>query len=343
VQNRGRRSKEFAEIPNLNPSGAGLRLARTKSQEPRANSRPRLCYPPTQEKLLPGFNGLRVLSFESRRAKEIAQLIANNGGVPIVAPSTREVPDKPHEDELKLIRGILGGNYDVVIFMTGVGARALLDAADTVAPRNEFLAALRRTRVVVRGAKPAGVMREFNVPVWINAPEPNTWREIVQAFDQNSVSVPLNGLRIAVQEHGEPSTQMYEALRERGAEVFPAHVYRWELPEDTGPLKDAIRSVCAGSVDVVMFTSSVQLAHAIKVAEEIGVQAEFIAGLGRTVVASIGPVASAALHKHGVAVDIEPSHPKMGFLVKEAAERSEDLLRAKTHAYWTSKKLRGGL
>ena len=93
---------------------------------------------------MPGFNGLRVLSFESRRAKEIAQLIANNGGVPIVAPSTREIPDVPHQDELKLIRGVLAGEYDVVVFMTGVGARALIDAAETVAPREEFLAALRR-------------------------------------------------------------------------------------------------------------------------------------------------------------------------------------------------------
>jgi len=280
---------------------------------------------------LPGFNGLRVLSFESRRAREIAHLIANHGGVPTVAPSTREVPDTPHEDELKLIRGVLDGGYDVVIFMTGVGARALLNAAESIAPRAEFVAALSRTRVVVRGVKPAGVMREFNVPVWLNAPEPNTWREIVQAFDQNSQFVPLNGLRIAVQEHSEPSTGMYEALRERGAEVFPAHVYRSELPEDTEPLKNAIRSVCDGKFDVVLFTASVQLAHAMRVAEEIGLQAEFINGLRRTVVASIGPVASAALRKHGVEVDIEPSHPKMGFLVKESAEKSGELLRTKTH------------
>ena len=178
---------------------------------------------------MPGFNGLRVLSFESRRAKEIAQLIANSGGVPIVAPSTLEILDAPHPDILKLVRGVLAGDYEVMIFMTGVGARALIDAAEIVAPRAEFLAALRRTRVLVRGPKPAAVMRGLNVPVWLNAAEPNTWREIVQAFDQNSQSVPLQGLRIAVQEHGEPSTQMYEALRERGATVFPAHVYRWEL------------------------------------------------------------------------------------------------------------------
>lgn len=278
---------------------------------------------------MPGFNGLRVLSFESRRAKEIAQLISTNGGIPIVAPSTREVPDVPHDDELQLIRGIVAGDYDVVIFMTGVGARAFIDAAATAAPREEFLSALRKTRVIVRGAKPAGVMREFGIPIWLNAPEPNTWREIVEILDQNADAVPLHGLRIGVQEHGAPSSEMYAALRERGASVFAAHVYRWELPEDTAPLMNAIHAVCADNVDVVMFTSSVQLNHALRVAAELHLEHEFVAGLNRAMVAAIGPVASAALREHGVAVDLEPSHPKMGFLVKEAAEKSAELVSSK--------------
>lgn len=275
---------------------------------------------------MPGFNGLRVLSFESRRAREIAQLITNNGGMPIIAPSTREVPEAPHDDELQLIRGIVAGDYDVVIFMTGVGARAFIDAASTIVAQEEFLSALRKTRVIVRGAKPAAVMREFAIPIWLTPPEPSTWREIVQVLDQNSKNLPLPDLRIAVQEHGAPSSEMYAALRERGASVFAAHVYRWELPEDTGPLKDAVRTVCAGNVDVVMFTSSVQLNHALKIAADLQLKPEFIAGLNRAVVASIGPVASAALRENGISVDFEPSHPKMGFLVKEAADKSTDLL-----------------
>ena len=276
-----------------------------------------------------GFNGLRVLSFESRRAKEIAQLIVNNGGVPTVAPSTREIPDGPHDEELKLIHGILAGEYGVMIFMTGVGARALIDAAAAVVPREEFLSALRKTRVVARGAKPAAVMRDFGIPVWLTPPEPNTWREIIQVLDQNSAAIPLRGLRIGVQEHGAPSSEMYEALRKRGASVFAAHVYRWELPEDTGPLTEAVRAVCAGDIDIVMFTSSVQLAHALKIATELSLRQEFIAGLNRVVIASIGPVASAALREQGITVDLEPSHPRMGFLVKECAETSAELLKTK--------------
>jgi uroporphyrinogen-III synthase len=277
-----------------------------------------------------GFNGLRVLSFESRRAKEIAQLIANNGGVPTVAPSTREVPSDPSPDELKLIHGLLQGEFDAIIFMTGVGARALVQAAEAVCLREDFFTALSRSRVVVRGPKPAAAMREFKVPVTLAVPEPNTWREIVKALDENPGKTPLAGQHIAVQEHGEPSPDLYAALRERGAEVFPVRVYRWELPEDIGPLKAAIRSLTQSEVDVVMFTSSVQFVHAVQVAAGMGLREQFIQALNRTIVASIGPIASATLRENGVSVDLEPSHPKMGFLVKEAAEKSAELARKKS-------------
>lgn len=283
-----------------------------------------------------GFNGLRVLSFESRRAKEVAQLISNNGGVPIVAPSTREVPCEPSGDELKLIHGLLRHQLDTIIFMTGVGARALAQAAEAVCSREEFLAALSRTGVVVRGPKPAAVMREFDVPVTLSVPEPNTWREIVKALEENPGKVPLRGRRIAVQEHGEPSPELYAALRERGAKVLPVRVYRWELPEDIAPLKDAIRALLENKVDVVMFTASVQFVHAARIAAEMGAAEQFTSALNRAVVASIGPVSSETLRDNGVAVDFEPSHPKMGFLVKEVAENTAELLRKKAEARATS-------
>ncbi len=272
-----------------------------------------------------GFNGKRVLSFESRRAEEIAKLIRNNGGEPIIAPSTREV-QTPNEGEQKLVRGILNHEFDAIIFMTGVGSRALAQAAESICTRDEFLSALRQTRVVVRGPKPAAAMREFNVPVTLAVPEPNTWREIVKALDDNAAKVPLTGKRIVVQEHGEPSPELYAALRDRGAEVVPVRVYRWELPEDTAPLQNAIRLLTENAVDVVLFTSSVQYVHAAQIAAEMGVSNEFAKALSEAVVASIGPTTSQTLRENGIRVDLEPSHPKMGFLVKEVAEKTASLI-----------------
>jgi uroporphyrinogen-III synthase len=268
-----------------------------------------------------GFNGLRVLSFESRRAQEISQLIRINGGIPIVAPSTREV-QIPGKDEKEIINAIIHDEFDWIIFMTGVGVRALIDAAAGISQREELLSALRRSRILVRGPKPSAAMREFGVPVALTVPEPNTWRELVRTLDENPDKIAVKRARIAVQEHGRPSLELYDALRQRGAEVVPVRVYCWELPEDTSALKSAVQKVSEKSIDVVLFTSSVQFVHALRIAQELDLTDTFLAGLQHAMVASIGPIASETLRENGVRVDLEPSHPRMGFLVKEAAEKS---------------------
>jgi uroporphyrinogen-III synthase len=271
------------------------------------------------------FGGLRVLSLESRRAKEMGQLISNNGGQPIIAPSTREVPEGPNEDELQFAADLQQDKFGVVIFLTGVGTRHLAQAIESVCPREQFVAALSRTKVVARGPKPVAVLREFGVPVTVAVPEPNTWRELVQALDQNSDKVPLRGQYVAVQEYGIPVPELYENLAKRGAKVFPVHVYKWEPPEDTAPLREAISALSRGEIDVVMFTSSIQVHHLFRFAEEMKLRDSLVQGLKGAVIASIGPMTSNTLVEFGIGVDMEPSHPKMGFLVKEAAEQSSTL------------------
>jgi len=275
------------------------------------------------------FSGLRVLSFESRRAKEMAQLIANNGGHAVVAPSTREVPEGPNEDELKFAAGLREGRFSVVIFLTGVGARHLAQAIESVCPREELVTALSRTKVVARGPKPVAVLREFGVPITLAVPEPNTWRELLQALDDNSSQIPLRGQQVAVQEYGVPNPHLYAGLKERGAEVFPVHVYKWEPPEDTGPLRSAITALTRGEIDVAMFTSSPQVHHLFQFADEMSLREPLVRGLNHTVVASIGPTTSSTLRDFGITIDLEPTHPKMGFLVKEAAEQSAAALAKK--------------
>jgi uroporphyrinogen-III synthase len=278
---------------------------------------------------LAGFNGLRVLSLESRRAREIGQLIINNGGQPTVAPSTREVASESNPVELKFAAGLLQDQFAVVIFLTGVGTRALVQAVEPVCSREQFVAALTRTAVVARGPKPVAVLRELGVPVTLTVPEPNTWREILQVLDQNAEKIPLQGKPVAVQEHGVPSHELYAGLQERGADVFPVHVYQWALPEDTGPLRQAVLSLTGDQIDVAMFTSSVQIHHLLQIAQDMNLREDLIRALNRSMIASIGPLTSQTLREHGIAVDLEPTHPKMGFLVKEAAEQSAGLLNRK--------------
>jgi uroporphyrinogen-III synthase len=276
-----------------------------------------------------GFGGLRVLAFESRRGREMGELIAKSGGRPLVVPSTREVPAGSNQEALDFVSGLRDGRFDCVIFLTGVGTRLLAHEVEAACPRDQFVAALSRTVVVARGPKPVAALRELGVPITLTVPEPNTWREILQTLDQNQDRAPLKGRRVAVQEYGVTNPELLAGLSQRGAEVVPVRVYEWALPEDTGPLESAVRAITSHEVDVAMFTASVQLQHLLEIADRLEMRSTVIAALNQTVVASIGPVTSSELLRQGVAVDFEPTHPKMGFLVKEAAERSTTLLQKK--------------
>ena len=271
------------------------------------------------------FKGLRVLSLESRRAKEMASLITTYGGVPVVAPAMREVPLTENPEALAFADALVRGDYALVVLLTGVGTRALLDviAADRpIAPVKE---ALGRTRIAVRGPKPAGVVRELGLTPWVAAAEPNTWRELLAAIDAKALELPLHGSHVAVQEYGVSNPDLVEGLNTRGAAVTSVPVYRWALPEDLAPLEHAVEELAAGRIDVTLITTAMQVVHLLQIAARAGQEAAALTGLKRSVIASIGPTASEELRRHGLERDLEPSHPKIGFLVREAAERAAAL------------------
>ena len=275
------------------------------------------------------FAGLRVLALESRRGEELARLIETYGGRPVVAPAMREVPLESNQEALEFVRALLRDEFDMVIFLTGVGTRALAGVAETLGPREEYAAALRRVRVVARGPKPVAALRELGVTPNVSAPEPNTWRELLHALDADAASLAIRGLRIAVQEYGVASEELLAGLQERGARVTRVPVYRWALPVDVAPLRAAVRALAREEIDVVLFTTSIQVSHLLQIASEMSQEEPLRKGLERCVITSIGPTTSEELRSHGLEADLEPSHPKMGFLVKEAAERSAEILRRK--------------
>jgi len=269
------------------------------------------------------FDGLRVLSLESRRSAEIEKLIRARGGDPFVAPSMREIPLQDNPQAFAFATRLFAGEFDMMILLTGVGSRLLNQILQTRYPEDGFVAALRKLAVVVRGSKPATVMREWNVPVAVTVPEPNTWREILAATETRPER------KIAVQEYGRSSPELLDGLQARGADVTTVPVYQWDLPEDTSPLREAVRRLAQGDFDVVLFTTSVQVVHLLRIATEEGLEQPLHEALKRVVVASVGPSTSETLREHDLPVDLEPSHPKMGFLVSETAQRAREILQSK--------------
>ncbi len=275
------------------------------------------------------FDGLRVLVLESRRAVEIARLITNCAGEPLVAPSVREVSLESNQEALEFVHRLRDGDVEIVIFMTGEGVRALARAVENNYPREQLAALLNKVTVVARGPKPVAALREMAVRVSLSVPEPNTWRDLLSVFDEKKDEFPLEGRRIAVQQYGIANPEFCAGLEERGARVMPVCVYEWALPEDTGPLEAAVASIIGGEVHVMLVTSSVQIRHLFQVAERIASQSALREALSRVVIASIGPLTSEELHSRGLDVDIECTHPKMGYLVQEAAEKSVPLFQLK--------------
>lgn len=269
---------------------------------------------------------LVALSFESRRAAEMEKLLRQAGFEPVVAPSLREVPVESDPGALELLRRLREGKVDLLILLTGVGTRSLVRLLSRHATPDEIRLLFGRTLRVARGPKPTKALGELGTPPDLVVPEPNTWRELLALLDR---SVPLRGKVVAVQEYGRPNQELLRALEERGAEVLPVRPYRWSLPEDLAPLREAVLRATGGGVDVALFTSAQQVENVLHVASELELEEPFRRAIASCCVGSVGPVCSEALREHGLPVDLEPPHPRMGVLVRLVGEKAREIVEKK--------------
>lgn len=274
------------------------------------------------------FDGLRVLSLESRRATEVEKLIRTYGGQPFVVPFMREVKLESNQAALHFADRVMQGQLDVVILTTGVGVRALLEIVETRYERAAFLAALEKVKIVTRGSKPESALRELKLRSVATAPEPTTWHELMSSI-RRYFGDSLRNQRVALQEYGASNPELLAELTEETASVLKVPVYQWALPHDLQPLRECVHGLTHASVDVVLFTTAVQVIHLMQIARELDQVAEMLAGLRSIVVVSVGPTTTAELLHYGITPDFEPSRPKMGFLINEAAQYSRQVLKAK--------------
>ncbi|HSC42090.1 MAG TPA: uroporphyrinogen-III synthase [Candidatus Binatia bacterium] len=270
--------------------------------------------------------GLKVVSFESRRAKEIAELVRRYGGEPITAPAMREIPLSENHAALEILPQLEAGQFDLLILMTGVGTRTLNELLLTKHSQEKIVAALRKTRLVTRGPKPVAALKELGLQPDITVPEPNTWREVLATIGQ---AVDLQGKRVALQEYGIPNPELVAGLQRRGASVETFAIYKWALPEDIDPLRAAIKKISNGEVGVALFTNGAQVDHLFQVAIEDGSEEELRRALKKIVVGSVGPVCTEVLQQFGIEPDIVPEHPKMGSLIAAVAASARDMLTRK--------------
>ena len=253
--------------------------------------------------------GKRVAVLESRLGRELSELVAGRGAEPFHAPALAELPDLDRDQIAALVKSLEARPAKLAIFQTGVGTRALFAATDSLSITGRFLDLLKSMVVAVRGPKPTGALRQRGVHIDRSAADPFTTHELLECIGD----VPVKGERVIVQRYGTANRELDAALEARGAEVAEIPTYRWSLPPDTAPLAELVARLERGEMDAVLFTNAEQVRNLFLVSGQL--QKDVKASLNRTFVASIGPVASAALHEAGVKIAVEASPPKLGALL----------------------------
>ena len=261
-----------------------------------------------------------VAILESRLGTQLAELVAQRGGIAFHAPALAEQPDLDPAQIGALLRSLEERPAKLAVFQTGVGTRALFSATDALGLTDGLLGSLKSMVVAARGPKPTGALRARGVRIDRSAAEPFTTREVLAALED----LPLKGERVIVQRHGAVNVELDRALEARGAAVTEVPTYRWSLPPDTAPLERLIACLERGEIHAVVFTNAEQVRNLFTVAERLGRAGPLRVALNRTLVASIGPVASAALQQAGVSVGLESRPPKLGALVSSLERALSD-------------------
>ena len=255
--------------------------------------------------------GKRIAVLEARLGRQLADLVTQRGGVPFHAPALAELPDLEPARIAALVESMERRLPKLAVFQTGVGTRALFAATDGLGLTARFLALLEKTLVAARGPKPTGALRGRGVRIDRSAADPFTTHEVLAAI----ADVELKGERVIVQRYGTQNTELDRALASRGAEVVEIPTYRWSLPQDTRPLAELIGALERREMDAAVFTNAEQVRNLFAVAQQLGKAEPLRRGLNATLVASIGPVASAALRHAQVRIGVEASPPKLGALM----------------------------
>jgi uroporphyrinogen-III synthase len=261
--------------------------------------------------------GYTVAITAERRREELGAALARHGASVVYAPAIRIVPLEDDADVLAATRACLAEPLDVVVATTGVGFRGWVEAADRWGLADALRPAFEHAAILARGPKARGAIRAAGLrEQW--SPQSESSAEVLEHLLTN---LDVTGKRIALQLHGEPLTEMVDALRSAGAVVIEVPVYRWLPPDDLEPLRRLIDRIVTGEIDCVTFTSAPAATSFLQVAAAQGHAEAVRRRLQQSVIAAcVGPVTAEPLVREGIPV-IQPARGRLGALVREIVEQ----------------------
>jgi len=266
-------------------------------------------------------DGLTILVPESRELDLFAGMLEAQGARALRCPLVRIVDLDDDREAQAWITRMIDTPFDFTVLLTGEGLRRLLTVSGE--RRDDFIAALAKSRTVTRGPKPARALREIGLSPGMAAAEP-TSQGVLEELEEEK----LEGRRIGVQLYpGDGALHLVEALKAHGAQVFPITPYRYVTQTESSQVAAIIKDLAEGRIGMIAFTSSPQIERLFAVAKEHGLMEELTVGLARTRIAAIGPVMEQALAAHGLSSAI---HPETSFHLKPMINAIAEAWKART-------------
>jgi uroporphyrinogen-III synthase len=252
----------------------------------------------------------------ARRSEELIALLERRGATVVHAAAIRIIPLVDDVELHRVTMMLIDRPPDVVVVTTGIGFRGWIEAAHGWDVSDDLLAALGSTRILARGPKARGAVRQAGLREdW--SPESEGSAELIERLLSDGAS----GLRVAVQLHGAaaegaPHTDICDALALAGAHVDQVPVYRWQSPEDPRPMDQLIAMIVAGRLDAVSFTSAPAVVSLLQRAKALGCLTELVAAMRTRVTAvCVGPVTAAPLRSLDIPA-VYPDRYRLGALAR---------------------------
>jgi len=245
--------------------------------------------------------GRRIAVPESRELDLFANMLERHGAIAVRCPlvSIHDVDDAaPVQAWLKRLAE---GQHESLVLYTGEGLARLLGFARRGGIENEVIAGLRKTRKIVRGPKPAKVLRSLGLSPDMTAEEPTT-----AGLLATLARLALNGTCVGVQLYPGGEDLLTRFLEEAGAQADPILCYRYASNEEDERVAHLIDELISGDVDLIAFTSTAQVRRLQEVARQIGKASELDVAMQRASIAAVGPVTAQAVEVAGWPVAATP-------------------------------------
>lgn len=248
-------------------------------------------------------DGVTVALPETRQLDLFARMLEERGArawrCPLVGIA--DTPDRAGVEHW--LDEAIDNGLDWLVLLTGEGLRRLVGFAEHAGRRDDFVTLLAQTRKLTRGPKPGRALRELDLRPDVLADEPTT-DGVMATLDRET----LDGRRVGVQLYGDPNPRLVEYLQRRGATALTVAPYVYTPAVEDSDVAALIDGIAEARVHVMAFTSKTQVTRLFDCATATARRDALEAGLGRTVIAAVGPVVAQTLREYGFPPALMPEN-----------------------------------